>query len=176
MVKRLHTLTMMIDFDRLWSLALLASLVGQVTAYDVSKDQECVAALVDVYGSLTFVGVGYGSYYDTVCANKLAVTSLYASSKTHCTPREIEDGFRFLQSVCEEYSTNGTLLPESALAANLTDDAIRRMRSLGLSELRTAGNLTVPVLLSQEVFRLAYRTEVRWLFSRICISAVDLTP
>ena len=132
------------------------------------QNQVCVAAIYGVYGAVSFEGVGSDDYWVSVCQNPAKVTSIYASAEVYCNADDIPPGFDYLASICEQYGFV-SLLPESEVAANLTNEAISAMDILDMADVDPAVNMTKPFLISQAWFDLSYRTEV---FHRLpkCVS------
>ncbi|KAH6692727.1 ferric reductase NAD binding domain-containing protein [Plectosphaerella plurivora] len=136
----------------------LASLAASSTP---TKSQECLAAILDVYGTLLFTGIGYGDYYASVCGNPALVASMYAATNVYCTPKEKQSGIQLWNGYCVEYGP-GPVMSESSVEANTTEAAISRMQVINSTADATTTNYTDPVMISEELFRLAYHTEDDW--------------
>ncbi len=141
------------------TLGLLALLAPQVLGQNF--EQECVSAIYQIYGQLTYTGVGYGDYWTPVCQNPIVVVSILAAAKTYCAPENIQTGIDFINIYCPIYG-GGPQLPASDFAANLTDEAIHNLPVLGIAEAFMLGNISAPFLISQAVYDLGYKTEDSW--------------
>lgn len=141
------------------SVVILSGLLARPAWSQTPKNQICVSAVQQAYSTLEFEGPGYGSYYVTSCLNPMRIVSIYVSSRRYCKPDEIVPGFEGLNDVCETYG-GFSILPESAVAANLTDEAIVRMPVLDMDEVSTVENVTAPFIISQSWFDLSFRTTV----------------
>ncbi|KAI5457526.1 ferric reductase NAD binding domain-containing protein [Mariannaea sp. PMI_226] len=140
------------------SYLLLASLQGLVTCKLTTKPQECVVGIFHAYGKLSFEGIGYGNLYMNLCQNPLGVASMYAACKVYCSEYEIKTGMVAYNEYCDD-NKSGPLLPESEVAVNTTDEAIRNMVVVGTEALKVKNNYTTPVLISESLYALTFRTE-----------------
>jgi len=141
------------------TVVILFGILAQLAWSQTPKNQICVSAVQQAYSTLEFEGPGYGSYYVTSCLNPIRIASIYVSSRRYCKPDEIVPGFEGLNGICETYG-GVSILPESAVAANLTDDAIERMPVLDMEEVPTTENVTAPFIISRSWFDLSFRTTV----------------
>lgn len=153
---------------------LLLPFISPVSSRTPSRNEECIAALLDVYGELQFDGPGYGDYYASSCGNPSKVASMYAAANVYCNPAEKAAGLSLWNGYCVQYGP-GPAMPESAVAVNTSESAIKRMQVINSTEDAATTNYTDPVMLSESLFRLAYRTEV----SHVCSGSSSghvLTP
>ena len=144
------------------SLTLISLFASHGLSLTPSVHQECVSAVFSILGNLNFEGIGYGLYYVVICQNPLKVASIYAVSRTYCSPSDLDPGFDYLKTACHKYG-GAELLPESEVAANLTDEAISRYPVLSQTDELVLTNLTTPILISRDWFDLGFRTEVGFL-------------
>lgn len=138
---------------------LLWLLIVPVALADVvAPSQHCVTAVYTAYNYLTFTGPWEG-FWLPKCQNPLEVISIYASSERYCRTDEQTSGFAFLQSLCQEWAHAG-LIPREQVAANLTDDAIQRMRVVEFGEIPRREPVEEPILISPTYFDRTFRTVV----------------
>jgi ferric-chelate reductase len=97
--------------------------------------------------------------WDTRCHNPLEVASIYAASDIYCRDSERAAGFAQLAALCVEFG-HSELLPREAVAENLTEDAVRNMRTVDYLELSRAEPVDAPVLISASYFNLMLNTIV----------------
>ncbi|KAF1815826.1 hypothetical protein P152DRAFT_430174 [Eremomyces bilateralis CBS 781.70] len=120
----------------------------------------CINAVQAAINTLAFIESQPLSDYDARCRGRLRLISFYASTTVYCEPDELKEGLEGVATECSAQNT--TLVPISEFEANLTEDAISHLRIVERFELDGGDNLTVPVLLSEEFFNLAYKTIVTW--------------
>lgn len=129
------------------------------------QEERCVTAVYSTYNYITFAGTPAGGLWDTRCQNPLKVASIYAASETYCRDSERAAGFAQLALFCEEFG-HVELLPRDAVAENLTEDAIRNMRTVDYLELSRGDPVEMPVLISASYFNVMFNTIVRSQFVR----------
>lgn len=113
-------------------------------------NEYCLHSVSVSYNYITFSGEGYNTYYGPKCLNPLRIISTYASGKTICTDKEIEDGFEKIRRECEK--ANLEVLDWRQVVANITDDDITRMRVVEFDEIPSGTNITEPVRLTSSFF------------------------
>ena len=126
------------------------------------EDERCVTAVYTAYNYISFAGLpttGKGRW-ESSCRNPLKVASIYAASEIYCNEREREIGLTQLADQCQEFG-HLELLPREAVAENLTEDAIRNMKTVDYQELPRGDPENTPVLLSASYFGLMFNTLVR---------------
>ncbi|OQE76354.1 hypothetical protein PENNAL_c0067G01778 [Penicillium nalgiovense] len=126
------------------------------------EDERCVTAVCSAYNYISFVGLPTKGkdIWVSQCRNPLKVASIYAASEIYCNERERGIGLTQLAGQCQEFG-NLELLSREALAENLTDDAIRNMKTVDYQELSRGEPADTPVLLSAAYFDLMFNTIVR---------------
>ncbi|KAJ6148790.1 hypothetical protein N7497_010772 [Penicillium chrysogenum] len=99
------------------------------------EDERCVTAVCSAYNYISFVGLPTKGkdVWESQCRNPLK---------------------------CQEFG-NLELLPREAVAENLTEDAIKNMRTVDYQELSRGEPADTPVLLSASYFGLMFNTIVR---------------
>jgi len=127
---------------------------------DLPTDERCVTAIYSAYNYVSFAGAPAKGMWDTRCQNPLKVASIYAASDVYCREQERVAGFAQLAAFCQGFG-HCELLPREAVAENLTEDAIRDMRTIGYLEIPRAEMLDTPVLLSASYFNRMFNTIVR---------------
>ncbi|KAJ5378417.1 hypothetical protein N7509_011536 [Penicillium cosmopolitanum] len=125
------------------------------------QEERCVTAVYSTYNYITFAGTPAGGLWDTRCQNPLKVASIYAASETYCRDSERAAGFAQLALFCEEFG-HVELLPRDAVAENLTEDAIRNMRTVDYLELSRGDPVEMPVLISASYFNVMFNTIDSW--------------
>ncbi|KAL1855242.1 hypothetical protein VTK73DRAFT_8589 [Phialemonium thermophilum] len=139
-------------------LLLLICLSPSVVRCVEDRNQVCVTAISLAYSKyLTFAGVGNGKATKAMCINPLEVASIYAAARRYCKPEDWEPGFRYVRGECT--GSGFDMLPESAVARYLTDDAVRAMRVVDFKEVKAKTNLTEPVMISESYFYRVFHTE-----------------
>ncbi|KAK4868476.1 hypothetical protein LT330_007198 [Penicillium expansum] len=129
------------------------------------EDERCVTAVYTAYNYISFAGLpttGKGRW-ESSCRNPLKVASIYAASEIYCNEREREIGLTQLADQCQEFG-HLELLPREAVAENLTEDAIRNMKTVDYQELPRGDPENTPVLLSASYFGLMFNTLDSWAF------------
>jgi ferric-chelate reductase len=126
------------------------------------EDEQCVTAVYSAYNYISFVGVPTKGkdIWLSQCRNPLKVASIYAASEIYCDQRERAIGLTRLADQCQEFG-NLELLPREAVAENLTEDAIRNMKTVDYQELSRGEPVDTPILLSASYFGLMFNTLVR---------------
>lgn len=131
-----------------------------VRGENLPANERCVTAVYSAYNYVSFAGIPAKGMWDTRCQNPLKVASIYAASEVYCRDQERATGLAQLALLCETFG-HRELLPREAVAENLTEDAIRNMRTVGYLEVSRAEILGTPVLLSASYFSRMYNTIVR---------------
>lgn len=140
-------------------LPLLLVLSG-VAVGAVDKDTGCLDGIRTAVSDLLFNGTDPTDYYGTLCTNKLVVTSLWASAKVYCTPRQIQAGFKLLDGYCVEYG-NVKLTPYSEVLPVLTNSFIKSLPVAQYSDIEDATVFNTSVLISRPLYKAAKDTVVR---------------
>ncbi|KAE8354361.1 ferric reductase like transmembrane component-domain-containing protein [Aspergillus coremiiformis] len=122
-------------------------------------NERCVTAVYTAYRYIPFdrsteVAPGLWGWR---CQNPLEVISIYAAADVYCTSSERSAGFAQLQSFCQQHA-HVELLSRESLAANLTNDAISRMRRVDYGEIPRSEPVEYPVLLSATFYRHTFHT------------------
>ncbi|KAJ5953632.1 hypothetical protein N7454_000528 [Penicillium verhagenii] len=120
-------------------------------------DERCVTAIYSAYNYISFAGEPTTGMWDTRCRNPLKVTSIYAASETYCRDTERAAGLAQMASECEEFG-HRELLPREAVAENLTEDAIRGMRTVSYLEMSRDEVANAPIMISASYFNRVYNT------------------
>ncbi|KAJ5827939.1 uncharacterized protein N7525_006192 [Penicillium rubens] len=129
------------------------------------EDERCVTAVCSAYNYISFVGLPTKGkdVWESQCRNPLKVASIYAASEIYCNEQERGIGLTQLADQCQEFG-NLELLPREAVAENLTEDAIKNMRTVDYQELSRGEPADTPVLLSASYFGLMFNTIETWEF------------
>ncbi|KAJ5826477.1 hypothetical protein N7447_003240 [Penicillium robsamsonii] len=129
------------------------------------EDGRCVTAVYTAYNYISFAGVPTKGKdkWESQCRNPLEVTSIYAASDIYCNERERAIGLTQLADQCQEFG-NLELLSREAVAKNLTEDAIRNMKTVDYQELSRGETVDAPILLSASYFDLMFNTIDSWEF------------
>ncbi|KAF5862206.1 hypothetical protein ETB97_011911 [Aspergillus alliaceus] len=133
--------------------------------YSRPLSERCVTAVYTAYDYVTFTTpaeVAPG-LWGSRCQNTYKVTSIYAAADLYCEPYERSVGFAQFQSYCQQFA-QVDLIPREALAANLTEDSISRMRIVDFGEVPRSDPADYPVLLSATFYRRVFRTIDTWEF------------
>ncbi|KAL4955189.1 ferric reductase like transmembrane component-domain-containing protein [Aspergillus filifer] len=133
-----------------------------ISASVLPVNERCVTSVYTAYGSIPFSGEFSKGFYQKRCQNVLAVTSIYASSDLYCKADEREAGFAQLEEQCGDLGLR--LIRREQLSENLTDDAVRDMRSVDFLELPFDQPINYPVLLSASHYDRVFRTTDTWAF------------
>ncbi|KAE8342670.1 hypothetical protein BDV24DRAFT_150273 [Aspergillus arachidicola] len=145
---------------------LLLVLYASFTYSKVSPvNERCVTAVYTACGYIPFATppeVPRG-YYGSRCQNPWTVASIYAAADVFCDPSERTAGFAQLQYSCQQFG-QVDLIPRDALAANLTEDAISRMRTVDYGEISRSEPVDYPVLLAPSFYHRTFRTIDTWEF------------
>lgn len=148
------------------ALGLLAlALPGMVVAQ--TAQEECGAVIYQLYGQFSYEGPIEGGndedsiFWATVCTNRIAVLSEFAAAKLYCSPEDYQPSVDLIANWCQRYG-DVTMLPISDFAANLTDEAIRKLPVLGPSDPRLRKNISAPFLIAKPVYDLGYKTATIW--------------
>ncbi|KAJ5927782.1 hypothetical protein N7466_006738 [Penicillium verhagenii] len=120
-------------------------------------DERCVTAIYSAYNYISFAGEPATGMWDTRCQNPLKVTSIYAASEIYCRDTERAAGLAQMASECEEFG-HCELLPREAVAENLTEDAIRGMRTVSYLEMSRDEVANAPIMISASYFNRVYNT------------------
>jgi hypothetical protein len=131
-----------------------------VRGEDLPANERCVTAVYSAYNYLFFAGSPAKGMWDTRCQNPFKVASIYAASEVYCQDQERATGLAQLSAYCEQFG-HRELLPREAVAENLTEDAVRNMRTVGYLEVPRTEILDTPVLLSAAYFSRMFNTIVR---------------
>lgn len=123
------------------------------------EDERCVTAVYSAYNYISFTGTPAVGMWDTRCRNPLKVASIYAASEVYCHEGERATGLAQLAAFCEEFG-HFQLLSRKAVAENITEDAIRNMRTVNYLELLRTDPVDTPVLLSESYFNRMFNTIV----------------
>ncbi|KAJ5772635.1 hypothetical protein N7520_003164 [Penicillium odoratum] len=126
-------------------------------------DERCVTAIYSAYNYVSFAGEPATGMWETRCQNPLKVTSIYAASEVYCRDAERAAGLAQMASECEEFG-HRQLLPREAVAENLTEDAIRNMRTVAYLEMAGDEVSDLPIMLSASYFNRMYNTIDYWQF------------
>ncbi|KAJ5638314.1 hypothetical protein N7490_008193 [Penicillium lividum] len=126
-------------------------------------DERCVTAIYSAYNYISFAGEPATGMWETRCQNSLKVTSIYAASEIYCRDAERAAGLAQMASECEEFG-HRQLLPREAVAENLTEDAIRDMRTVAYLEMAGDEVADLPIMLSASYFNRMYNTIDSWQF------------
>ncbi|OQD97272.1 hypothetical protein PENVUL_c084G06606 [Penicillium vulpinum] len=129
------------------------------------EDERCVTAVYSAYDYVSFAGLPTKgrNFWESKCRNPLKVASIYAASEIYCNERERAIGLTQLANRCQE-SGNLELLSREAVAENLTEDAIRNMKTVDYQELSRGEPADAPVLISASYFDLMFKTIESWEF------------
>ena len=121
-----------------------------------------MTAVCSAYNYISFVGLPTigKDIWESQCRNPLKVASIYAASEIYCNERERGIGLTQLADQCREFG-NLELLSRESVAENLTEDAIRNMKTVDYQELSRGEPADTPVLLSASYFDLMFNTIVR---------------
>lgn len=126
------------------------------------QDERCVTAVYSAYNYISFAGhpTKGKDIWESQCRNPLKVASIYAASEIYCNEQERAIGLTQLANQCQKVG-NLELLSRDAVAQNLTEDAIRHMKTVDYQELSRGEPADAPVLLSASYFDLMFNTLVR---------------
>ena len=139
---------------------LVVFLAHWVSGNFVPVDERCVVAIFSAYNYVTFAGLPAKGMWATRCQNPLQVTSIYAASEVYCTEIDRVAGLTELKAECEEFG-HCELLSRDDVAVNLTEDAIRNMRTINYLEVPRDEVMDTPVLISSSYFDRMFKTIVR---------------
>jgi hypothetical protein len=127
---------------------------------DSTGNERCVTAVSSAYNYISFTGFPAQGIWESGCRNRLKVASIYAASDIYCNGQERVIGFSRLANQCEGADNQG-LLPREAVAEYLTEDAIRKMRTVDYQELSPREPSDAPVIISPSYFENMFNTIVR---------------
>ncbi|KAJ5160996.1 hypothetical protein N7492_006388 [Penicillium capsulatum] len=144
-----------------WLVVALGAICTQGSS--LPKDERCMTAVFSAYNYISFAGVPAIGMWDTRCRNPLKVASIYAASEVYCHDHERTVGLAQLAALCEEFG-HRQLLPREAVAENITEDAIRTMRTVNYLELSRAQSMNDPIMLSSSYFKRMFNTIDSWQF------------
>lgn len=122
--------------------------------------QYCFYAL---YGPLTTLSWGHSEAPRSQtpspgCSNRITVTSIYASSKTYCSPSQLQAGLEYWAGLCQQ--SRSPLIDLSAIAANITDSYISQLPHVDPQSNSTIA-ISQPAVLSRTFFAISYQSWVR---------------
>ncbi|KAL5340243.1 ferric reductase like transmembrane component-domain-containing protein [Aspergillus crustosus] len=145
-------------------LAYLSLLISatSVSSSILPVDERCVTAVYTAYTYITFSGRYSRKYLEARCENPLQVISIYASSDVYCKPHERLVGISQLEGICRDAGLQ--LISRGELADNLTEHAIKQMRSVDWSELPRDQVMDAPVLLSPTHYHRIFATLDIWAY------------
>jgi hypothetical protein len=123
-------------------------------------NERCVTAVYTAYDYISFAGLPNKGLWEPRCQNRLHVLSIYAASILYCSDAERLTGFAQFEAQCRDYASV-KLIPREEFAANLTDEAITRMRVVEFRELPKKENVDTPILISKLYYGRVLRTIVR---------------
>ncbi|KAJ6118067.1 hypothetical protein N7471_013944 [Penicillium samsonianum] len=123
------------------------------------QDERCSTRHTTTYHLLAIPQKGK-DIWESQCRNPLKVASIYAASEIYCNEQERAIGLTQLANQCQKVG-NLELLSRDAVAENLTEDAIRHMKTVDYQELSRGEPADAPVLLSASYFDLMFNTLVR---------------
>ncbi|PKX93593.1 ferric reductase family protein [Aspergillus novofumigatus IBT 16806] len=149
----------MLFFSCLIILSHLQNALSQI----IPPNERCVTAVYTAYDYISFSGHPNRGLWAPRCRNRLRVLSVYAASTVYCSDAERERGFALLEAQCREYA-GVNLIPREEFAANLTDDAISRMRVVEFRELPKKETVNTPILVSESYYSRVFRTIDAWQF------------
>jgi ferric-chelate reductase len=125
----------------------------------IPPNERCVTAVYTAYDYISFSGQPSKGLWAPRCRNRLRVLSIYTASTVYCSDAERETGFAQLEDQCREYA-GVDLVPLEEFAANLTDEAISRMRVVEFRELPKRETVDTPILISELYYNRVFRTIV----------------
>ncbi|RHZ43508.1 ferric reductase family protein [Aspergillus thermomutatus] len=129
----------------------------------IPPNERCVTAVYTAYEYISFAGLPNKGLWASRCRNRLHVLSIYAASDVHCSDAERVTGFAQLEAQCRDYA-GVNLIPREEFAADLTNEAIGRMRVVEFRELSKKENVHTPILISKLYYRRVFRTIDAWQF------------
>ncbi|KAJ5131567.1 uncharacterized protein N7515_007606 [Penicillium bovifimosum] len=126
-------------------------------------NERCVTAVSSAYNYISFTGSAAEGIWSG-CRNRLKVASIYAASDIYCNEQERLIGFSQLANQCEGADNPQGLLSREDVAEYLTEDAIRKMRTVDYQELSPREPSDAPVMLSASYFENMFSTIEYWEF------------
>ncbi|GFF78671.1 putative plasma membrane ferric-chelate reductase [Aspergillus lentulus] len=142
---------------------IILSHIQRALSQILPPNERCVTAVYTAYDYISFSGHPNKGLWAPRCQNRLRVLSIYASSALYCSYAERETGIALLEAQCREYA-GVNLIPREEFAANLTDEAISRMRTVEFRQLPSKENVAAPILISELYYSRVFRTIDAWQF------------